>query len=195
MNAVQTSRAATEAIVPADLPAIASVAIRAATPDDAPAIHALVMTNLESGHLLPRTLDDLVLHAHRFLVLDAGDEVIGCGELAPLSRTVAEIRSLVVDARQRGLGLGSRLVDALKQRARLDGYATLCAFTHQPVSFVRQGFSIVPHVWLPEKISTDCHACPLFRRCGQYAMWFAVRQGAARPARVVPRRSSPVVRA
>jgi hypothetical protein len=32
------------------------------------------------------------------------------------------------------------------------------------------GFSIVPHLWLPEKIFTDCVKCPQFRRCGQYAM-------------------------
>jgi hypothetical protein len=28
----------------------------------------------------------------------------------------------------------------------------------------------VPHVWLPEKIVTDCHVCSKFRRCGQYAV-------------------------
>lgn len=153
------------------------VAIRSATADDAAAIFGLVSANLEEGHLLPRTIDDLVAHARRFLVLaDQAGEVVGCGELAPLSAAVAEIRSLVVDARLRGLGLGSRLVTALKRRARLDGHRTLCAFTHQPASFVRQGFSIVPHQWLPEKIATDCHACPLFRRCGQYAMAFAVER-------------------
>ena len=32
------------------------------------------------------------------------------------------------------------------------------------------GFSIVPHTWLLEKIFTDCVKCPLFRKCGQYAM-------------------------
>ena len=32
------------------------------------------------------------------------------------------------------------------------------------------GFSIVPHLWLPEKVFTDCVKCPLFRSCGQYAM-------------------------
>ena len=32
------------------------------------------------------------------------------------------------------------------------------------------GFSIVPHLWLPEKIFTDCVKCPSFQRCGQYAM-------------------------
>ncbi len=178
-----TATVAVAATPAASLPVDPSgVAIRAATPDDAPAVYALVMSNLEQGHLLPRPLDDLVAHAGRFLVLVSGAEVIGCGEVAPLSRTVAEIRSLVVDASCRGRGLGTRLVDALKRRARARGHRTLCAFTHQPASFVRQGFSIVPHVWLPEKIATDCHACPLFRRCGQYAVSFSLDHVAPRAA-------------
>jgi hypothetical protein len=32
------------------------------------------------------------------------------------------------------------------------------------------GFSIVPHTWVLEKLTTDCIKCPLFRTCGQYAM-------------------------
>ena len=32
------------------------------------------------------------------------------------------------------------------------------------------GFSIVPHLWLTEKVFTDCVKCPQFRHCGQYAM-------------------------
>jgi hypothetical protein len=35
---------------------------------------------------------------------------------------------------------------------------------------VRLGFSIVPHLWLREKVFTDCVGCPLFRSCGQHAM-------------------------
>ena len=177
MASVETPRPATDlaAAPPVAFPASGPVTIRSATVDEAAAIFGLVAANLEEGHLLPRTLDDLVAHARRFLVLaDEAGDVVGCGELAPLSAAVAEIRSLVVDARLRGIGLGSRLVTALKHRARLDGHRTLCAFTHQPTSFVRQDFSIVPHQWLPEKIATDCHACPLFRRCGQYAMAFPV---------------------
>lgn len=177
MASVQTHTATSATAPPLPPVAAGAVTIRVATPDDAPAIFALVAANLEQGHLLPRALDELVAHARRFLVLATEeDEVVGCGEVAPLSATVAEIRSLVVDARCRGAGLGSGLVNALKRRARLDGYLTLCAFTHQPTSFVRQGFSIVPHVWLPEKIATDCHACPLFRRCGQYAMSFSLER-------------------
>ena len=152
-----------------------TIAVRPGTSADAPALYALITANLEVGHLLPRSLEDLVQHAHRFLVIVDRSAVIGCGEIAPLSRTVAEIRSLVVDERYRGQGLGSRLIEALRRLARIEEFQTLCAFTHQPTNFVRLGFSIVPHVWLPEKITHDCHACPLFRQCGQYAMWYALQ--------------------
>ena len=37
-------------------------------------------------------------------------------------------------------------------------------------SFIHMGFSIVPHLWLTEKIYTDCVKCPHFRQCGQYAV-------------------------
>ncbi len=144
--------------------------IRAATPDEADALKALIAAHQEEGHLLPRTLADLRAHAPRFLVAAVDSTIVACGELAPLSHNVAEIRSLVVDRQYRNHGLGSRLVAALERRARLHGYLRLCAFTHRPDHFLRLGFSMVPHNWLPEKIAADCYSCPLFKRCGQHAM-------------------------
>ncbi len=146
------------------------IALGTADPSQAPKIHALITANLEEGHLLPRTLDELTVHAPRFVVATRGQKVVGCAELAPLSQTVAEVRSLAVDrdgARQRRR---PAIVDELRRRARREGFDTLCAFTHTPGYFIRMGFSIVPHLWLPEKIHTDCVKCPLFRQCGQYAM-------------------------
>jgi amino-acid N-acetyltransferase len=90
--------------------------------------------------------------------------------LAPLSRTVAEVRSLVVADEVRSRGICRRLVQELERRAITAGFETLCAFTHAPGYFVRMGFSIVPHVWLPEKIEADCRSCAQFRQCGQYAV-------------------------
>ncbi|MEZ5316143.1 MAG: GNAT family N-acetyltransferase [Vicinamibacterales bacterium] len=144
--------------------------IRQATPADAEAMHALIQAHLDEGHLLPRPIDDLRGHAARFTVCEIGDRVMACGELAPLSPSVAEVRSLVVARDTRRAGLAGKVVAEIRRRAAAAGYQSLCAFTHDPRFFVRQDFSIVPHVWLPEKISTDCLACPLFRRCQQYAM-------------------------
>ena len=61
-----------------------------------------------------------------------------------------------------------------------DGFSTLCAFTHAPSHFIRHGFSMVPHPWLPEKIQTDCYNCPKFRTCEQYAMALALKGGSLR---------------
>lgn len=157
-------------LAPKRLSAAMQVTLRAATDADAPALHALIVSHLEEGRLLPRTLDELTVHAPRFVVAVRRDQIVGCAELAPLSAKVAEVRSLVVSRDARKAGLGLRMVNELGRRARRDGFTQLCAFAHDPTFFVRLGFSIVPHTWVPEKIAHDCHSCPLFRNCGQYAI-------------------------
>jgi amino-acid N-acetyltransferase len=149
----------------------AGPALREATAADAPAIHRLITDNLQAGHLLPRSLADVTARAPRFAVIVSGEgAVLACGELAPLNSGVAEVRSLVVREDARGRRLGHVIVDELRRRARAGRYRTLCAFTHDPRFFVRFGFSIVPHTWLPEKVAADCWSCPLFQKCGQYAV-------------------------
>ena len=154
-----------------------TVTFRQATAADAPAVNRLIADNLESGHLLPRTIGEILEHASRFIVAERDGAVIACAELAPLSKTVAEVRTLVVDDQVRGNHIGPRLLTELASAGAARGFATLCAFTHQPSHFVKLGFSIVPHMWVPEKIAHDCTACPLFRRCGQYAVTLPLRQG------------------
>jgi N-acetylglutamate synthase-like GNAT family acetyltransferase len=146
------------------------VALQSATAAHADAIHALIVEHLADGHLLPRERGEVAVHVGRFVVALEGDRVVACAELAPLSRTVAEVRSLVVVSGTRNTGVGRKLVDELLRRAEVAGYEKLCAFTHTPAYFVHMDFSIVPHAWLPEKIVTDCAACRHFRHCGQYAV-------------------------
>ena len=148
----------------------AKVVVRPATAADAPILYTLIQSHLEEGHLLPREADELTVHAPRFAVAVRRGRIVGCAELAPLSERVAEVRSLVVDRHARALGVGRALVDEMARRARRDGFEQLCAFAHDAAFFVRLGFSIVPHTWLPEKIARDCVSCALFRRCGQHAL-------------------------
>ena len=167
------------------------IVLRSAVPADAPALLELIAAHLEEGRLLPRSLDELTVHAPRFVVavekLADMDRIVGCAELAPLSQAVAEIRSLVVSRTARKHGLGNQMVEALGVRARTEGFTRLCAFAHDPAFFVRRGFSIVPHTWVPEKIAHDCTTCPLFRNCGQ----FAIVMELDRPAMTSVRRSIP----
>jgi amino-acid N-acetyltransferase len=158
------------------------VALRAATVADVPAIHALIESNLNEGHLLPRSISELEVHASRFIVaveLRSSRRrvpvIVACAELAPLSAYVAEVRSLVVDRSARARGIGRRLVEELRRMALRAGYDRLCAFTHDAGYFVRKGFSIVPHHWVPEKIALDCSGCVLFRTCGQHAVMLRLK--------------------
>jgi amino-acid N-acetyltransferase len=150
--------------------ATARISLRSATDSEGPTLYALIGANTDEGHLLPRTLSELALHATRFIVATRGRRVVGCAELAALSTHVAEVRSLAVDARERGKGVGTLIVDELRRRARSEGFEKLCAFTHAPTYFIQMGFSIVPHTWVIEKLTTDCVKCPRFRVCGQSAM-------------------------
>ena len=161
--------------------------LRSATSADAAAIHDLISAHLDEGHLLPRDLDDVGRHVNRFVVCDVAGTIKACAELAPLSAAVAEVRSLVVARDFRRVGLAARLVGEMTTRARAAGFETLTAFTNDPRFFIRQNFSIVPHVWVPEKITSTCLTYPLFRRCTQYAMLLpldAVRRYSPPAARV-----------
>jgi amino-acid N-acetyltransferase len=159
------------------------ISLRTATAAQAAKLHALISAAGEEGHLLPRTLSELTVHADRFVVAFRGRSIVGCAELAPLSPQVAEVRSLAVAASARNAGVGTLLVDELRLRARREGYEKLCAFTHAPGYFMRMGFSIVPHLWLAEKVFTDCVKCPKFRTCGQYAMVVGVEPASEPVAR------------
>jgi amino-acid N-acetyltransferase len=144
-----------------------SVTLRAAAPSDAAAIHSLVAANLEAGICCRGSIEDIRDHVARFFVAEREVRGRGCAELARLSSTVAEVRSLVVDESLRGQKIGTRLVAHLLRTRRRPGYSTLCAFTHAPGHFVRLGSRSCRTSGLPEKIAHDCNGCALFRRCGQ----------------------------
>jgi amino-acid N-acetyltransferase len=148
----------------------ARVTLRTGDPADARRLHALITGAQAEGRLLPRTLAEVTQHAARFVVAVRNRKIVGCAELAALSPQVAEVRSLVVDPSARSLGLGGMIVEELRGRARREGFDKLSAFTHAPGYFMPMGFSIVPHLWVTEKVYADCVKCPMFRSCGQYAM-------------------------
>lgn len=177
-SVIEATSAATHAAAPAST---GVPVMRSGTPDDARGILALIEANLASGHLLPRTLDDLRRNAGRFVIFEHEGRLVGCGELAPLSRAVAEVRSLVIDDAWRGNGLGARLIEEIGRRAREADFSVLCAFAHDPHHFVRLGFSIVPHIWFPEKVALDCTSCVKFRSCGQYGLALGLSPAGAIP--------------
>jgi GNAT superfamily N-acetyltransferase len=150
---------------------------RQAAAADAAAIHHLIVENLEAGHLLPRTFEDVETHAPRFLVAEAAGRVVACAELAPLSPAVAEVRSLVVDEGSRGRQIGPTLVAELAHRANRPRVRDAQRVHPRPVALrAPRVHHRAAHVGARED-RARLHACPLFRRCGQYAVTLALRPG------------------
>ena len=53
------------------------ITLRTADASDARRLLALIQANLAEGHLLPRTLDELTVHAGRFVVAVRARRIIG----------------------------------------------------------------------------------------------------------------------
>ena len=65
-----------------------TVLVRRATADDALNVYELISSNVVSGHLLERSLEEVQQHATRFFAAIDSEELVGCGELARLSANV-----------------------------------------------------------------------------------------------------------
>jgi amino-acid N-acetyltransferase len=118
------------------MPRLAGVAIEitGATPADLPAIAAL-LRQAELPH------DDIGRHLDRFLVARVGGEIIGAIG-AEVGGPDALLRSLVVAARARGVGLGNKLFGALDAAAGSWGVQRWWLLTTTADSFfARLGFS------------------------------------------------------
>lgn len=115
--------------------------IRRAHLNDAAAIRRLIELYVGDGTLLPRDESFIVAHAEHFLVADEDGQIVGCVHLDEYAPSIAELRSLAVDAGARGRGVGRALVYATEALARQRGCATLFAVSNDEAYFNRFGFA------------------------------------------------------
>jgi amino-acid N-acetyltransferase len=96
---------------------------------------------VESGDLLPRTLDELEdLLGHFFIAIDEEEEMVGCAALEIYSKKLAEIRSLAVSPKVQGRGVGKRLVQRCIDLARENNIFEIMAISAQDDFFTACGF-------------------------------------------------------
>jgi N-acetylglutamate synthase-like GNAT family acetyltransferase len=138
---------------------------RRAKISDVAAIHSLVAHYAAQGLLLPRAAEEIRAHIGHFIVQEHGHRVVSCLSLESYGADLAEIRSIAVDAENRGQGLGARLIAFALDQARRRGIARVFAVTHAPQFFERQGFAAAPRQSLTEKIERDCRTCSQQRTC------------------------------
>lgn len=145
--------------------------IRKANVLDARGICELVNDYAEQGLMLHRSLESVYTRIREFHVaVDEAGAVAGCVAVAIFWADLAEVKSLAVADSQRGRGLGRKLVEAAIADAAGLGVRRLFALTYERGFFERLGFEVVDRQMLPEKVWTECLACPKAHCCDEIAM-------------------------
>jgi N-acetylglutamate synthase-like GNAT family acetyltransferase len=114
--------------------------IRRARASDAAVISSLIEQHVASGTLLPRTPEFIAERAIDFLVATVDGRVVGCVHLEEYSPSLAEVRSIVVDAAHQRRGVGAALVNAVEALARTREYRTLFAVSNNDAFFRSRGY-------------------------------------------------------
>jgi amino-acid N-acetyltransferase len=116
--------------------------VRQARTRDVPVIRTLIDQNVGSGRLLDKPTVNLYEDVLEFSVAETSDHgaVVGCGALHVLWEDLAELRTVAVDARSRGGGIGHLIVDELLDRARQVGVSRVFVLTFAVPFFARHGF-------------------------------------------------------
>lgn len=146
--------------------------LRKARIGDVKSIHGLLYESSRQGLLLPRSFSDLYSRLRDYVVAAdrESDVVQGCCALSICWENLAEIRSLVVSADQRGRGLGRKLVEACLSDAMTLGLYSVFVLTYQVDFFRGLNFAVVEKDTLPQKVWADCIHCAKFPECDETAM-------------------------
>ena len=95
---------------------------------------------VDSGEILPRTFDELDDLLETFFIARVDGGIVGCAALEIYSKKLCEIRSLAVDPRAQGLGIGKQLVTACVELAQRQGVYEIMAISSAEEFFKSCGF-------------------------------------------------------
>ena len=141
---------------------------------DAKAIFDLMSQYTECGILLPRNLSEIYRNIRDFFVCRNKNIIVGCASLQVVWEDLAEIKSLAVEQKKWGGGIGTRLVLACLDEAREMRIPTVFVLTREMGFFEKFGFEPIDKSQLPQKVWSDCVVCPKFPDCDEEAMQLRV---------------------
>jgi amino-acid N-acetyltransferase len=117
------------------------VIVRPARTGDVRTIRDFIDAYSSDGRLLSKATVTLFEAVQEFLVAELDGEVVGCGALHVMWEDLAEVRTLAVDPRFVGRGIGSTLLAALMDRARAVGVKRVFCLTFRVAFFAAHGFA------------------------------------------------------
>jgi len=147
--------------------------LRKAQISDVKTIHRMINISAGREEMLPRSLMDIYGSLRDFVVCyDEENRCIkGICAMNIIWENLSEIRSLYVEERYRGLGIGRKLVEAcLSEAITLELYR-IFTLTYKKDFFRHLGFVEVDRSTLSEKIWSDCFRCSKYPDyCDEAAM-------------------------
>ncbi|MER6050463.1 amino-acid N-acetyltransferase [Streptomyces sp. NPDC001793] len=116
--------------------------VRRARTGDVPAVRRLIDAYVRDGILLDKATVTLYEDIQEFWVAerDSDAEVVGCGALHVMWEDLAEVRTLAVDRRMLGTGVGHQVLDKLVATARWLGVRRIFCLTFEVDFFAKHGF-------------------------------------------------------
>ena len=151
-----------------------SLQVRAAVPEDVPAIHALLEPYADKKVVLRRSQEDILNYIGNFVVAVIDGKVCGCGAARDFGNELYEVRSLVVDPNIQKMGVGRAIVNFFVNRLKEQKINwKLFALTMTPGFFISLGFREVQKEMFPEKIWADCLKCAKYNCCDETAVLLA----------------------
>ena len=145
--------------------AVSAGQVRPAETRHLPSMAELIDSHAKRGLMLPRSLAELKQSLADFVVVEDALGVVAMGGLRFYGSGSAEVIGLAVRQGCRGGGLGRRVVERLRDRAKERGATRLFALTLEPVFFGRLGFEATSFHTIPEKVRRDCRHCPFRVGC------------------------------
>lgn len=117
-----------------------AVVIRPAESRDLNPLDLFIQPFVETGQLLPRTIDELDALLPRGFVAELEEQIVGFAALEVYSKKLAEVRSLAVSEVLRGKGVGKKLVESCVNLAHELNVLEVMAITANEDFFRSCGF-------------------------------------------------------
>ena len=124
-----------------------------------------------NGTILYRSDDEIATNIRSYTIALKNEKVIGYGALHIHTKTLAEIRSLIIEKKYRGIGIGRKIVKELLKEAKSLKLKDIFTLTYEKEFFEKLGFKEIHKESLPEqKIWADCIKCKHFPVCNEVSL-------------------------
>jgi amino-acid N-acetyltransferase len=135
----------------------------------------LVKKDVEEGTILDRTDDVIATTIRSYTCVSVDNKLVGFVALHIYSKNLAEVRSLIVDEKYRGLAIGKGLVLQCLKEAKKLAIKKVLSLTYQDKFFEKLGFKQIEKDTIPEhKIWADCIKCKHFPICNEVALIISI---------------------